>query len=162
MPCQAGKCFTCEAHDAPFGEDVGAYALVDGDGGGVPIEDVPLEAGTALVYGDAGEVGEESFADSLAALGGGDVDVFEADAVVAAPGGVGGEVEGEAYGVGVELGDDGGEAGSGTPTVAEEVGFGGDYGIRGAFVGGYFADEVEDGGDVGWSGGADGHRGCRQ
>ena len=44
-----------EAHDAPFGEDAGAEALVDGDGGGVPVEDVPFEAGAALLDGDLRE-----------------------------------------------------------------------------------------------------------
>ena len=90
---------------------------------------------------------------------GGDVEVFEADAVVAAPGGVAGEVEGEAGGGAVVVGDEGGEAGVGSPAVAEEVGFGGDDGVGLALVVGEFADEAEDGGDVGGRGGADVERG---
>ena len=38
-----------DAHDAPVGEHAGAEALVDGDGGFVPVEDVPLEARAAFV-----------------------------------------------------------------------------------------------------------------
>ena len=38
-------------------EDVGADALVDGDGGLVPVEDGPLEAGAAFFYGDGGRGG---------------------------------------------------------------------------------------------------------
>jgi hypothetical protein len=150
-----------EAHDAPLGEDVGADAFVDGDGGGVPGEDVPLEAAAALVDGDAGETREESFADALFAMLGRDVEVFETDAVVAAPGGVAGEVEGEADGGGEggsllgPVGDERSEARSGAEAVAEEVGFGGDDGVGFAFVEGEFVDEAEDGGDVGGCGGAD-------
>lgn len=59
-----GEGFSGEAHDAPLGEDVGSDGLVDGDGGGVPGEDVPLEAGAALFYGDASQVSEEGFTDS--------------------------------------------------------------------------------------------------
>jgi hypothetical protein len=44
-----------EAHDAPLGEDVRAEALVDGDGGRVPVEHVPLQAWAAFVDGDLRE-----------------------------------------------------------------------------------------------------------
>jgi hypothetical protein len=123
-----------EAHDAPLGEDVAADFFVDGDGGGVPGEDVPLQTGAALVDGDAGEVGEESFADSLPAVAGTDIEIFEADAVMAAPGGVTGEAEGEAYGFVFQFGDDAGEARGGAEAVAEEVGFSGEDGVGFAFV----------------------------
>lgn len=53
---------------------------------------------------------------------------------MAAPGGVGGEVESEAGGGTVVVGDEGGEARGGTPAVTEEVGFGGENGVRFAFV----------------------------
>jgi hypothetical protein len=156
---QGLKGFAGQAHDAPFGEDAGADFFVDGDGGGVPAEDVPLEAGAALVDGDTGEVGEKGFADSLPSLGRGDVEVFEANAVVAEPGGVAGEVETEAgrYGLAVlfELGDDAMEAGGGAEAVAEQVGLGGEDGLGFALVDGQLADEAEDLGDVGRVGGAD-------
>ncbi len=76
--------------------------------------------------------------------------------MVSAPGGVAGEVEGEAYGLVVQLGDDRFEAGSGAEAVAEEVGFGGEDCVGFALVDGQLADEGEDLGDVGGFGGADG------
>ncbi len=121
--------------------------MVDGDGGVVPVEDVPLEAGAAFVDGDAGEAREEGAADSLASQRGGDVEVFEADAVMAEPGGVAGEEEGEAGGSGWAFGEAlcsamrarkrGGRRGrerrlsirGESPAVAQEVGFGGDDGV---------------------------------
>ncbi len=72
--------------------------MVEVDGGLVPVEDGPLEAGAAFGYGDGCDAGEEGFADSLPAVRGADVEVFEVDAGVAAPGGVVVEVEGEAGG----------------------------------------------------------------
>ena len=156
---EGGEGFVGEAHDAPLGEDAGADALVDGYRVFVPLEDIPLEAGAALVDGDTGEAREESFADAVAAEGWGDVEIFEADAVVAAPGGVGGEVEGKAGGGAVVVGDEGGEAGGGSPAVAEEVGFSGLDGVGLAFEVGEFTNEAKDGGDVGGRGGADGEGG---
>ena len=156
---EGGEGLVGEAHDAPLGEDVGADAVVDGDGGLIPLEDIPLEAGAALIYGDAGEAREEGFADAMAAEGRGDVEVLKADAVVAAPGGVGGEVEGEAGWSAVVFGDDGGEAGGRSPTIAEEVGFSGDDGVWLALEVGELTNEAEDGGDVEGRGGADDERG---
>ena len=144
-----------EAHNAPFGEDVGADAFIDSDGGSVPFEDVPFEARAALLNGDRGEFGEEGFADSLPAQRWRDVEVFEADAVMAAPGGVAGEVEGKAGGLVFAIGDKGGKARRGSPAVAKQVGFGGDDGVRSSLVGGELVDEAEDGGDIGRGGGAD-------
>ena len=76
-----------------------ADLFVDGDGGIVPVEDVPLEAWAAFVDGDLREAGEQGSADSLPAQRGCDVEVFKPDAVVAEPGGVAGEVKGEACGM---------------------------------------------------------------
>src|ERR1700760_3690901 len=87
-----------EAHDAPGGQHASADLFVDGDGGGVPVEDVPLEAWAAFVDGDPGEASEESAANSLPAKGWSDIEVFEADAVVAEPSGVASEIEREACG----------------------------------------------------------------
>ena len=164
-----------EAHDAPRGEHVCAYLFVDGDSGCVPVEHVPLEARAAFVDGDAGEAREESFADSLPAKGGRDVKVFKADAVVAAPGGVAGEVESETGGGEFvffrELGDEGAEAdgrggrerrdgvGCEQEAIAEEIGCGGDHCVWLALEGGELVDEAQHGRDVGGGGGADGkHR----
>ena len=158
-----------EAHDVPVVLGGGAEAAVDVDGGFVPGEDVPFEAGAALGYRDLRDVGEESAADAVAAEGWGDVEVFEAQAVVAYPGGVAGEEEGEAGGVGGAcLGpvgyqsaeaDGGGEGGLGVggegEAVAEEVGFGGVDVVEGSFELGEIADEAEEGGDVMRGGGAD-------
>ncbi len=143
------------AHDAPLGKDVGADALVKADGGGVPGEDVPFEAGAAFGEGDPGEVPEERASDAHPAKGGGDVEVFEADAVVAAPGAVGGEEEGEAGAGAVLLCEDAAEARSGAEAVAEEVGFGGEDGVGFALVEGEFADKGEEVRDVGGGGGTD-------
>jgi hypothetical protein len=41
--------------------------MVEGDGRLVPREDIPLQAGTALIDGDAGETGEKGLADAVAA-----------------------------------------------------------------------------------------------
>src|SRR6185437_10608152 len=88
------------AHDAPLSEHAGADLFVDGDGGSVPFEHVPLEAWAAFVNGDLREAREQGAANSLPAQRGRDVEVFEADAVVAEPGGVAGEEEREACGCG--------------------------------------------------------------
>ena len=158
--------FAGDAHGAPVGEHLCAHLLVEADGWGVPFEYVPLQAGAAFGYGDGGYAGEEGFADSLAAVLGADVEVFDVDAGVAAPGGVVVEVESEAYGQVVscrlqvagwrlrQLGDEAVEAFCGAEAVAEEVGFGGVDGVGFALVGGEVADEGEDLGDVGWRGGA--------
>ena len=130
--------------------------LVEADGGGVPFEDVPLEAGAAFGLRDGDDVGEESFADSLPSLGWADVEVFDVDAVMAAPGGVVVEVEGEADWLVFDVGYEAVEAGSGAEAVAEEVGLGGEDGFGFALVGGEVADELQDLGDVGGSGWADG------
>ncbi len=121
-------------HDAPLGEHVGADAFVEGDGWGIPGEDVPLEAGAAFGDSDLGEVLKQGPADSLPSLGGRDVDVLEAQAVVAAPGAVAGEEEREAGGSLILLGEDASEAGCGAEAVAEQVGFRGENGIRFALV----------------------------
>ncbi len=81
--CEVLERVAAEAHDAPVFLGFAADAFVDGDGGGVPGEDVPFEAVAAFVHGDASYGLEEGFADSVAAERWRDVDVFEADAVVA-------------------------------------------------------------------------------
>ncbi len=147
--------FAGEAHDAPLGLGGGADGFVDVDGGLVPGEHVPFEARAALLDGDAGEFGEQGFADALAAVLGGDVEVFQPNAVVAEPGGVAGEVESEAGGLAAKLCDEAGEAWLWAEAVAEEVGFGGYDGVGFALVEGQLADEAEDVGDVGGRGGTD-------
>ncbi len=146
--------FAGDAHGAPVGEHLRAHLLVEADGGRVPFEYVPLQAGAAFGYGDGGYAGEEGFANSLPAVLGADVEVFDVDAGVAAPGGVVVEVESEAGGDGCagigQLGDEAVEAFGGAEAVAEEVGFGGVDGVGFALVGGEVADEGEDLGDVGW------------
>lgn len=133
---------------------MGSHLLVEVDSGLVPVEDVPLKA-IAAFEGDGGEAAEEGFGDAFATELGADEEVFEMDASVAAPGGIEGEVEGEGGGLVVPLGDEAGEDFLRAETVAEEVGFGGDDGVRLALVGGEVADEGEDLGDVGGGGGAD-------
>lgn len=122
--------------------------MVEGDCGLVPLEDIPLQAGTTLIDRDAGEPGEEGLSDAMAAQRGSDVDVFQANAVMAAPGGIGGEVEGEAGRDSVVVGNDGGESGRLSPAVAQKVGLGGDDRIGFAFKLGELSDEAENGGDV--------------
>jgi len=129
--------------------------MVEGDGRLVPLEHIPLQAGAALVDGDAGEPGEKGLADAMAAQRGSDVDVLKANAVVTAPGGVGGEVKRKAGRRAVVVGDDGGEADGLSPAIAQQVGFGGEDGVGLAFKLGQLANEAEDGGDVVWRSGAD-------
>jgi len=93
-------------HALPLGLHDCAEGVVEVDGGLVPVEDGPLVAGTAFGYGDGCDASEQCFADSLPAMLRVNVEVFEVDAGVAAPGGVVVEVEGEAGGGGVDLGDD--------------------------------------------------------
>src|ERR1700729_914125 len=88
-----------------------------------------------------------------------DVEVFDVDAGVAAPGGVVVEVEGKADGGGCvgggELGDDAVEAFGFTKAVAEQVGFSGVDGVGLALVCGEVADEGEYLGNVGRRRGAE-------
>src|SRR5580698_10733395 len=95
------KCVQCvagESHDAPTAQHACADLFVDGDGWSVPVEDIPLEARAAFVDGNLGEACEQGAADSLTAQRWRDVEVFQADAVVAEPCGIAGEVEREAGG----------------------------------------------------------------
>jgi len=160
---EGGEGFAGDLHALPLGLHDGAEGLVEVDGGLVPVEDRPFVAWAAFGYGDGGDAGEESFADSLAAMLGSDVDVFKVDAGVAAPGGVVVEVEGEACGDGCvsvgQVGDEAVEALGFAEAVAEEVGFGGVDGVGFALVGGEVADEGEDLRDVGRGGGAEGEGG---
>ena len=149
------------AEDAPLGEDMGADLFVEGDGGGVPGENVPLETGAALGQGELGEVLEEGSADSLPSVGGGDVEIFQAKAVMAAPGAIAGEEEGEAGRDLIQFSEDAAEARDGAETVAEEVGLGGEDGVRLALVQGKLADEAENGRHVFRRGGADVEEGAQ-
>ncbi len=100
MRSEGVECVAGEAHDAPLGLHAGAEAVVDGDGGFVPVEDVPLEAWAAFVDRDLRETSQQGAANSLPAQRGCDVEVFKADAVMAEPGGVAVEEECEAGGSG--------------------------------------------------------------
>ena len=125
--------FVGQPHDAPLGEDVGADSMVDRNGLLIPVEDIPFETGTALVYSYAGQASEQGFADTVAAQGWGDVEVFEANAVMTAPSGIGREVELEARGGAVVFGDHGSEASRSSPAITKEVRFGGEDGVGFAF-----------------------------
>ena len=65
------------------------------------------------------------------------------------------DAEGEGCWLAVPLGDEAGEDFLRAEAVAEEVGFGGYYGVGLALVGGEVADEGEDVGDVVGRGGSD-------
>ena len=142
-------------HNPPLGQHVGAELLVERKSGRVPGEDVPLETRAAFVDRDPGQVFEQGSADSLPSMGWSDVEVFEAQPVVAAPGAVAGEEQGKAGRDAVKVGDHATEAWDRAEAVAEEVGFGGEHGVRFALVEGEFADEAEDGRNVVGRGGAD-------
>jgi hypothetical protein len=157
--CESEEGGAGDLHAFPLGLHDGAEGVVEVDGGLVPVEDAPLVAGAAFGDGDGGDADEEGFADSLPAMLGADVEVFEIDSGVAAPGGVVVEVEGEAGGGGSvvfgEVGDDAVEAFGFAEAVAKEIGLGGEDGVGLALVGGEVADEGEDLGDVGGCGGAE-------
>ncbi len=144
-----------DAHDAPVGGHLGAHPVIKVDGVLVPVEYVPLEAGAAFDDGDAGNLGEEGFADAFAAKGWVDEEVFEVDAVMALPGGVVVEVEGEAGGLSEPVGEEDVEAGDGAEAVAVEVGGGGEDGFGLTLVDGELVNEAKDGGDVASGGEAD-------
>ena len=101
---EGGEGVAGEAHGGPLGEGGGAEGRVEVDGGSVPVEDGPLEAGAALGDGDGGDGGDEGLAYAAATEDGADEEVFQKDARVAAPGGVVVEVEGEACGSGKVVG----------------------------------------------------------
>ena len=126
--------FVGNAHNAPFGEDLGAELLVKSEGGSVPGKDVPLKPGTAFGDGNLGEMLEEGSADSLPSLSRSDVDVLQAKAVVTAPGAVAGEEEGESGGDAVELSHHAAEARCGAEAVPEQIGFGGEHCVRLALI----------------------------
>ncbi len=153
--------FVGYAHNAPLGQHVGAELLVESESRGVPGEDVPLEARAAFSDRDLGQVFEQGSSDSLPSVGGGDVKVFKAESMVAAPGAVAGEEEGEAGGSSVKVSDYATEAWNRTEAVAEQVGFGGEDSIRFALVQGKLADEAQDGRNILWGGGADVQRGAQ-
>ncbi len=134
---------------------MGADSFVEGDRRGVPGKDVPLEAGAAFVNSNFGKMGEESSADSLPSLCRSHVEVLEAKAVVAAPGAIAGEKEGETGGGTVDFSDHAAKAWFRAEAVAQEVSFGGDDSCGFAFVEGEFADEAKNGRNVFRDGGAD-------
>src|SRR5450432_1347349 len=61
---EGGERLTGDAHDAPFGLHDGTDGVVEVDGGGVPVEDGPLEARAALCDGDGGDGGKQGLANS--------------------------------------------------------------------------------------------------
>ena len=130
------------AHDAPFVHEPGAEALIEVDGGLVPVEYVPLQTGAVTFDGDGGDADEQSLADAASAGRGLYEEVFEVDAR-AFPGGVDGKEEGQADGPFIERADQALEERTIAEAVAEEVGFrDGDF-SGGAFVSGEIADELE-------------------
>jgi hypothetical protein len=60
--------------------------MIEVDGGLVPVENGPLEAGAPLGNSDGGDTGKQRLADAFAAKDWADEEVFEVDARVAGPG----------------------------------------------------------------------------
>lgn len=147
--------FVGDAKDTPLGEHVGADAFVEGDGGRVPGKDVPLQARAAFGNGDLGKVLQQGAADSLPSVGGSHEDIFQAEAVMAAPGTVAGEEEGEAGRSLIQLSDHAAKAWDRAEAVAQQVGFGGEDGVRFALIQGELANEAQDRVDVLGGGGTD-------
>ncbi len=96
--------FAGDAHIAPCVQELGAHGAVEVDGRGVPVEDLPLEAGAVLFDGDGRDPLQQSLADAQAAKFGLNEQVFEVESRAPEPGGVVEEVEGKAGGMAVRLG----------------------------------------------------------
>jgi len=138
-----------------------AVAFVPGDEFGAGGDDGDLDAGAVMAAGEVIGGGEELFADPGALLGGKDAEeteieftgfLLEIDAAEEGAGGAGVFEEGGAGAI-EELFDAGG-VGSG---AGDEVAFAGPA-LLAFFPAIGAVDEGDESGDVGWSGGGDGHR----
>lgn len=138
------KGVTGDANVAPGVEELGTHSGVEVDGRGVPVEDLPLEAGAAVFDGDGGDSLQEGLADAEAAEFGVDKEVFEVETGAAEPSRIVEEIESEAGRRAVVLGYKTEIEGIRTETVAKEVGFGGDDGVGFSLIGSKGADEVKD------------------
>eukprot|EP00634_Sargassococcus_sp_CCMP2135_P000969 CAMPEP_0198672950 /NCGR_PEP_ID=MMETSP1467-20131203/93830_1 /TAXON_ID=1462469 /ORGANISM="unid. sp., Strain CCMP2135" /LENGTH=226 /DNA_ID=CAMNT_0044409795 /DNA_START=22 /DNA_END=700 /DNA_ORIENTATION=- len=131
------------AEGLPLGEELGLALLgVEGDGGGVPVEGVPVEPRVAAGVGDGGDGLEEEAAEAVFAVGLDDEEVFE---VGAGPGPrrVGVVEEREADGVVVVFCEKAVEFRRRRKAVAQQVGLGDlDGGFGFLFVGRQADDEA--------------------
>src|SRR5438270_7160813 len=64
--CQPGEGRAGDPHDAPGLQHDGAAATIEINGGRIPVEDVPLHAGTAALNRDSGNTREQRLADPAA------------------------------------------------------------------------------------------------
>lgn len=144
---------------------MGAERFVEGDGGGVPVEDAPFHAAVAALVGEFGEMEENGFADAATAKGGFHEKVFEVESGFREKRGVVGEENGEAGGggrgnlVGGGKGEEAFGGGFGAEKRGAEFFLGGFDLVRELFVVGEAADELKNERNVGGCGGAevDGH-----
>ena len=153
---EAGEGIAAEADIAPLIEELGAHGAVKLDGGGVPVEDLPLEAEAVVFKGDGGYLAEQGLADALAAKGRLDEDVFEVDSGAAHPGGVIEEKEGKTGGMAVVLGDEAAEERLRAKTIPEQTFRSSLDRVRGALIRGQGADEGQYLRDICRGGGANG------
>src|SRR5262249_44352951 len=79
--------FVGEAVDGPLVLGPGAQGLVEVDGGGVPVQNRPLEAFVVVAHAFLGQGNEEGLAEAGATRLGADEEVLEVDAVDTAPSG---------------------------------------------------------------------------
>ena len=91
----------------PLGLGQGAQAVVELDGGQVPVEHAPLESAAVFLDGDLRQPAQQRRARAQAARLGRDVEVFEVQAVAALPGRVIEEVDRKAHGPGRHAGRSG-------------------------------------------------------
>lgn len=138
----------------PVAFDDGPEFLVEGERGGVPVEDLPVEAGGAQLAGALGRLPEQFVAESLPAVLGLNIEVFEVGGA-SLPSGVDGKEEGHADDLVVDGGDQQFESLVEEEILAELFGVI-DHFLRGPFVLGELVDQTHHGGQVFLASGADG------
>ncbi len=147
-----------DADVAPLIQKLGAYCLVEVDGRGIPVEDFPLQAGTAFWDGDGGNPLQQRLANAEAAKLWMNEDVFEINSGAALPCGVVEEVEGKAGRLPLTVGYQAVINGVRAESVAQQAFFGRSYGVRLPLKGGQGSNKCQNLRDIGFGRCPD--RGC--
>src|SRR5579859_4944327 len=152
---ERGQRVAAELLGYPAFDGLGTDAAIELDRGRVPVQHVPLHVDAVALEGDAGHVAEEGEADTAAAMGRVDVDVFDEQAVAAGEGAEGEEPEGEADGFLADIDKDRGVGGIGAEHRLVQTRFGDLEAVLELLVGREVAHQAMQRRDVAWRGRAE-------